>query len=43
MVLLREGFQVLRFWSNAVMNETDQVLDTIVLALETATSMRPRS
>ena len=41
MVLRREGFRVLRFWSNMVMNDTDGVMDAIVLALEAATSVRP--
>jgi very-short-patch-repair endonuclease len=36
MVLRREGFRVLRFWSSTVMRETDEVMDTIVLALESA-------
>ena len=40
LVLRREGFQVLRFWASAVMRETDQVMDTIVLALEAAKSQR---
>ena len=40
MVLKREGFRVMRFWSHAVMHHTDEVMDAIVLALEAATPVR---
>ena len=40
MVLRREGFRVMRFWSGEVMGNTDGVVDAIVLALEGAESVR---
>lgn len=40
MVLRREGFQVLRFWSGSVMHDTDSVMDTILMALQAAASVR---
>ncbi|MFZ3008568.1 MAG: endonuclease domain-containing protein, partial [Phenylobacterium sp.] len=43
LVLRREGFQVLRFWSSAVMHETNEVMDAIVLALEAAQPLRKKS
>ena len=33
-VLAREGFLTLRFWAGQVSGDLDQVMDTIVLALE---------
>lgn len=43
MVLRREGFKVLRFWSHTVMHETDEVMDSIVLTLEAAAPVRKGS
>lgn len=35
--LRSQGYQVLRYWNNEVMKDTDSVVDAIVIALETQT------